>query len=186
MSGTNEARRRDSARSRELLLSAAGELFAEHGFDRTTIRDIGRHAGVDPALIARYFGGKTQLYLATVEAERSEEKLDDLLAPHRLLEVLERADRRGLVPVLQVAVQRLSDPEAEQAARTALRDRLVEPLHRRFTADGIERPLLRAELMVASVIGIALGRRAGAFDELAAVAADELSDLIHETFTPGH
>ncbi|WP_030622080.1 TetR/AcrR family transcriptional regulator [Streptomyces sclerotialus] len=185
MSGRQEARRRDSALSRELLLRAAGELFTERGFDRTTTRDIGRRAGVDAALIARYFGGKTQLYLATLEAERGDAELDDLLDPARLLRVLERADRRGLVPILQVAVQRLGDPEADEAARAALHARLVEPLHRRFTAEGLPRPRLRAEMVVAAVIGIVLGRRSGAFGELGEVAPADLSALLHATLTGG-
>ena len=54
-------RRRDSAASRDRLLSAAGELFADRGFDRTSAREIGERAGVDPTMIARYFGGKAQL-----------------------------------------------------------------------------------------------------------------------------
>ncbi|POX43203.1 TetR/AcrR family transcriptional regulator [Streptomyces sp. Ru73] len=186
MSETREARRRDSARSREALLRAAGELFAERGFDRTTIRDIGRHAGVDPALIARYFGGKTQLYLATVEAEHGDADPGDLLDPERLRYVLERADSRGLVPVFQVAVQRLAEPAAEGMARAALHDRLVEPLHRRFVAEGRDRPRLRAEMTVAAVIGIALGRQSGAFDELGGVPADELGALLLGTLAAEH
>ncbi|GAA0481203.1 helix-turn-helix domain-containing protein [Streptomyces olivaceiscleroticus] len=186
MSGTQEARRRDSARSRESLLRAAGELFAERGFDRTTTRDIGRRAGVDPALIARYFGGKTQLYLATVEAEHGDSDPGDLLDPERLLYILKRADHRGLVPVLQVAVQHLAEPAAEGAARAALHERLVEPLHRRFVAEGRDRPRLRAEMTVAAIIGIALGRRSGAFDELGEVAPDDLGGLLLDTLTAGH
>lgn len=185
MNGTQEARRRDSAVSRESLLRAASELFSERGFDRTTTRDIGRRAGVDPALIARYFGGKTQLYLAALSAEQGDEAPDDLLAPGRLRHVLERSDLRGLVPILQVAVQRLNDPEADQAARAALHERLVEPLYRRFAAEGAERPRLRAEIVVAAVVGVVLGRGSGAFDELGAVERDDLSALVLRTLTGG-
>ncbi|MFD9812101.1 MULTISPECIES: TetR/AcrR family transcriptional regulator [Streptomyces] len=185
MTGTQEARRRDSARSREALLRAASELFSERGFDRTTTRDIGRRAGVDPALIARYFGGKTQLYLAAVEAERGDAPVSDLLAPDRLRQVLEGAARRGLVPILQVGVQPLSDPEADAAARAALHDRLVEPLHRRFVAEGRAQPRLRAEIVVAAVIGIVLGRSSGAFEELGEVASDDLAALLQETLRGG-
>ncbi|MFE2696343.1 TetR family transcriptional regulator [Streptomyces mirabilis] len=41
------------------------------GFDRTTIRDISERAGVDPALIARYFGSKTLPARAGVCAGRT-------------------------------------------------------------------------------------------------------------------
>jgi len=64
----SEQRRRDSARSRQALLDAAATLFSERGFDRTTVREIGERATVDPALIARYFGGKAGLYVETLRA----------------------------------------------------------------------------------------------------------------------
>ncbi|MFI9024130.1 hypothetical protein [Streptomyces sp. NPDC053560] len=109
----------------------------------------------------------------------------DLLAPERLLYILKRADHRGLVPVLQVAVQHLAEPAAERAARTALHERLVEPLHRRFAAEGLERPRLRAEMIVAAIFGVALGRGSGAFDELGEVAPDDLGALLLDTLAAG-
>jgi AcrR family transcriptional regulator len=48
---------RDAAASKQALLEAARSLFGQRGFKSTTIRDIGERAGVDAALIARYFGG---------------------------------------------------------------------------------------------------------------------------------
>lgn len=62
-------RPRDANASREALLASARILFSERGFEQTTVRDIGDHSGVDPALIARYYGSKVKLYLATVTAE---------------------------------------------------------------------------------------------------------------------
>ncbi|MFE2373861.1 TetR family transcriptional regulator [Streptomyces sp. NPDC059398] len=182
MSGAAPGRRRDAARSRELLLTAASELFAERGFDRTTIRDIGERAGVDPALIARYFGSKTLLYVAALHAEQGGTAPADLLDEQRLREVFDRTDRRGPVPLLQVAVQPLSDPAAQDAARAALHARLVEPLHERFAREGAEQPRLRAELVTAAVTGILLGRHSGAFDELAGASPGDLVALLRGTF----
>jgi len=59
-------RKRNSAQSRELLLVAATELFSERGYEGTTIREVGVRAGVDAALIARYFGSKAQLFREAV------------------------------------------------------------------------------------------------------------------------
>ena len=42
---------------------------ASRGSSGTTIREIGERAGVDAALIARYFGSKADLYIAAVAAE---------------------------------------------------------------------------------------------------------------------
>ena len=44
------------------LLNAAEELFCEHGFDATTIRDIAAAARCNIASVNYYFGGKDKLY----------------------------------------------------------------------------------------------------------------------------
>ncbi|TWV55700.1 TetR/AcrR family transcriptional regulator [Streptomyces misionensis] len=175
-------RRRDAGRTREALLRAATDLFSERGFDRTTIRDIGERAGVDPALIARYFGSKTRLYLAALEEERGD-VVRDVLDPERLLDIVDRVERRGLVPLLQVAVEPLRDAAAADAAKAALHARLVEPLVRRFTREGVDRPRLRAELVVAAVVGVVLGHRSGAFDELGKAEAADVAGLLLDTLS---
>ena len=62
-------RSRDAVASKDALLQAAQTLFGQQGFEGTTIREIGERAGVDAALIARYFGSKADLYIAAVAAE---------------------------------------------------------------------------------------------------------------------
>lgn len=49
------------------LLKSARQVFARRGFDATSVREIARAAGVDPALMAHYFGSKEQLWCAVVE-----------------------------------------------------------------------------------------------------------------------
>jgi AcrR family transcriptional regulator len=51
-----------------VLLRAAQRRFGVLGFDRTTTRDIARDAGVNVALIRRYFGGKEGLFQAVIAA----------------------------------------------------------------------------------------------------------------------
>ncbi|MHC4119564.1 MAG: CerR family C-terminal domain-containing protein [Planctomycetota bacterium] len=48
---------------RDRLLSAAEELFAERGFDGTSVRDLAAAAGCNIASVNYYFGGKEKLYV---------------------------------------------------------------------------------------------------------------------------
>jgi AcrR family transcriptional regulator len=60
---------RKSERTRASILQAARTLFAERGYDGTTVRDVAACAGVDPALVIRYFGNKEELFVRAAEFE---------------------------------------------------------------------------------------------------------------------
>ncbi|MFO1021402.1 MAG: CerR family C-terminal domain-containing protein [Planctomycetales bacterium] len=53
--------------TRERLIHAAGEIFAEKGFRSTTVREICDRANANLAAVNYHFGDKFQLYLAAVE-----------------------------------------------------------------------------------------------------------------------
>ncbi len=70
---------RESTRQR--LLDAAGMVFAEHGYDRATGKEICERAGANPAAINYHFGGKDKLYAAALhEAHRRFLTAEDLRA----------------------------------------------------------------------------------------------------------
>ena len=56
-----------SAQTRERLLHAAAQEFAEHGFTRATVRNICQRAGANIAAVNYHFGDKEQLYVATLQ-----------------------------------------------------------------------------------------------------------------------
>ena len=54
--------RQDGVETRESILVAAEDEFAEKGFELASAREICRRAGVNSALLSRYFGSKDELY----------------------------------------------------------------------------------------------------------------------------
>ena len=60
-------RKRDSAATRAAILQAARRRFASEPFEQVGVRNVASDAGVDAALIARYFGSKEDLFRAVVD-----------------------------------------------------------------------------------------------------------------------
>ncbi len=60
-------RTRDPQRSRNAILAAAESLFAEHGYEGTSLAEIAAHAGLSRGTPSYFFGAKEQLYLEVLD-----------------------------------------------------------------------------------------------------------------------
>ena len=60
-------RERNPDRSREAILDAAERLFAEQGYDATSLSQVGQAAGVSRGTPGYFFGSKADLYRAVLE-----------------------------------------------------------------------------------------------------------------------
>jgi AcrR family transcriptional regulator len=80
-------------RTRERIVEAALALFAESGYEATTMRDVAREAGASLGLAYRYFASKEEFALALYMrlAEESEEWAGNGLAGGTVAERFERA-----------------------------------------------------------------------------------------------
>jgi TetR/AcrR family transcriptional regulator len=58
---------RNADRSRESILDAAELLFADHGFESTSLNEVGLKAGVSRGTPGYFFGSKAELYRAVIE-----------------------------------------------------------------------------------------------------------------------
>jgi AcrR family transcriptional regulator len=59
--------RRSSQQTKAAILAAARDRFAAAGFEGATIRAIAADAGIDPAMVMRYYGSKDKLFAAAAE-----------------------------------------------------------------------------------------------------------------------
>lgn len=59
-------RERDASRSRETILDAAERLFADRGYDATSLSGVGQAAGVSRGTPGYFFGAKADLYGAVL------------------------------------------------------------------------------------------------------------------------
>jgi AcrR family transcriptional regulator len=64
-------RRPGPSTTREQILAAARESFARRGYDATSVNAVAAKAGVDPALVRRFFGSKEGLLNAVLTVAMS-------------------------------------------------------------------------------------------------------------------
>ena len=68
--------------TRDRLVAAAAEVFAEKGYDRAGVQEIARRAGFTTGAIYGRFRGKAELLLAAIEAQ-SDDEFEQLFAENR-------------------------------------------------------------------------------------------------------
>jgi AcrR family transcriptional regulator len=171
---TTARRPHDAAATRQALLEAARQLFDEVGYDRATTREIGERAGVDPALIARYFDGKEGLFLAAI-AEVAGQEVEIDYEPAALLEtLLSFWDERGHSPISRALASPALTEEMRQRVSGVVEDRLVSDLAEELRRRGAPDPELRAELLIAIAVGVAMTRSNGTLEKLAAASHEQV------------
>jgi len=74
---TAPPRRRDAQATSAAILESAKTQFARAGYEGATLRDIATGAGVDVALVSRYFGGKEGLFTEALKASIHTDRMGD-------------------------------------------------------------------------------------------------------------
>ncbi|GAA4078761.1 TetR family transcriptional regulator [Actinomadura miaoliensis] len=175
MDSSRAERRR---RSEQRILAAARTLFAERGFERTTIRAVAASAGVDPALVMQYFGSKQGLFERAAQAPAAPDgdvRPDDVVENY--LESL-RVKLGGLPPVSQATLRSmLTHPDAAATARSALTDQ-IDQLAAALPGDDAA---LRAALAISLMLGVTLGHQMLDLPPLADASPDEIARLLRPT-----
>ncbi|WP_371786044.1 TetR/AcrR family transcriptional regulator [Streptosporangium subroseum] len=148
-------RRRDAAATREAVLLAAREVFAELGYDRAGIRDIGARAGVDARLIGRYFGSKEGLFTEVVDLAFEKTMMMGPGHNHQMARSLLIDSTPEPADGMLIALRSASNERAAAIMRANL-----ERNYQRVVTDGLAGPDAagRAALLIAICSGVQLMR----------------------------
>jgi AcrR family transcriptional regulator len=152
-------------RSRERILTAALEVFAEKGYEAASISDITARAGVSRGLISYYFSSKDQL-----AAELLDRWLDGIAAiltiegtpDERLAGIIDGALMAAAttLPIQRLAISLMMQPtthpvfaEVEQAKSVRVAQ-IEDAIRSIFTARGAADPAVEEMLLRATLEGV--------------------------------
>ncbi|MBO3749921.1 helix-turn-helix transcriptional regulator [Streptosporangiaceae bacterium NEAU-GS5] len=181
-------RRRDAANTRRLLLEAARQRFAYDGYAATTVRDIADDAGVNVALINRYFSSKEGLFAACLEGVEEELRrtggtpLGEV--PDAIAGQLAGSAGDATKQILLLLLRSSGDERVDQIRLGVLRayaERLASAAGWRPGEPDEAQLLLRAQLILCASAGIVILRASGLQPLASASGADltpPLRDLV--------
>ena len=176
-------RKRDAAVTRAAILEAAKAQFAVLGYDRAALRDISAEAGVDVALIKRYFGGKEGLFTEALKASFRPD----------LFQSWDRATFAGEIAVMmagavptdetrthsfQFLLRAATSPTTAPLLNVAIQDRFLAPIQSWLGEDPTG---ARARVLAATFIGFLVERLIRA-EALEGAERDEFIRLATATF----
>ena len=149
--------RRSSVETKAVILAAARERFGRAGFQGATIRGIAADAGVDPAMVMRYYGNKDKLFAAAADFDL---ELPDFAATDRgelgrslVRHFLQRWEGDDALVILLRSSA--TNAEAAQRMRQIFGTQL-QPLVASFVPAG--EAGARAGLIATQILGLALCR----------------------------
>ena len=189
MSARRTGRRPGKPATRDAILAAARDAFAERGFDGTSIRGVAAAAKVDPALVHHYFGTKNDLFLAAIEAPVDPREL----TPAILEGGPDELGARLVHAMLTVWGGPESGPRVAAILRSALHHEPSARLLREFVTTQILRPVttgldlpsgeasFRAGLVASQLVGLALARYVLRLEPLASASPEAVEAAIGPT-----
>ena len=148
-------RKRNAEATREDILQAGISCFAADAYDRVGVRQIAAMAGVDPALVIRYFGSKEGLFQEAVQSVQTDLDPDTLAPEHWPLigagfarTITEPRIRDSLLLTIRAA----TSSTAAQLVADRIREAYANPLAAHM---GGSHAQMRAELLNAVLLGAA-------------------------------
>lgn len=146
---------RNAAATRERLLEYACKRFVHESYENVGLREIARDAGVDVALVGRYFGSKEQLFKDVLHRTNSDwqtlageaEDLPSFLA-HLVTDDLTSSTVH--VERLLIMLRSASSPQASALVRASFGEDVLDPLSRLLSGPNQQ---LRAAMALTVLVG---------------------------------
>ena len=180
-------RRRGATDTREQIAEAARTAFAELGYERASFRRIATAAGVDPALVVHFYGSKEDLFrqvmaLPPTIADALERLADGPreTVGRRLAELVVGALENPTSRTITLGRIRCATTHPDAAA--LVRETVTRDLRKLAEALTDDRPDVRAVLLGAHVVGIALARYAVLVEPLASMSPSDVVEVVAPTF----
>jgi AcrR family transcriptional regulator len=179
----SRGRRPGPSHTRDEILAAARRLFAQRGFQGTTMRGIAAEAGVNAALVHHYYGNKEQLLIAAMNLP---------LNPAVVIEQLRDAGPREQLGerIVRFFVRTWRDPSTGQPLQALLRAaaatdtsaasmrQFLENVMVPRVAGLLDVPPLRVAGAFSQLIGFALAGTILRVEPLASASEDDLVALL--------
>lgn len=157
---TGPARARNAGATRAAILDAARCRFARQGYDGASTRDIAADAGIDPALINRYFGSKDDLFAEVLACSKGAEHLADGCRTQfgdRVARMLiYDAPDDDKMEMLAIMLLSAGSPKAKDALRRQHEERFHQPFEC-WLGEGPDAGA-RARLASSIILGFAVSR----------------------------
>ncbi|MET7403421.1 TetR family transcriptional regulator [Dactylosporangium sp. NPDC005572] len=189
-----EPRRRDAAATRQALLRAARRRFAGTGYAATTVREVADEAGVNVALISRYFESKEGLFAACLadaveELRRTTGEITFAEVPEAIAAQIAGTGADGRPnEVLMLLLRSSGDERADAIRRRVLRSYAERLVAASGGDPGDDEAVLRGEVVLAASMGVVMLRSSGLEPLVSAGAEDlvgPLRDLVGALLTRG-
>ncbi|WP_293368037.1 TetR/AcrR family transcriptional regulator [Phenylobacterium sp.] len=153
-------RKRNAEATRAAILEAAKAQFALLGYDCAVLRDIAREAGVDVALVKRYFGGKEALFVEALKASFGPDGARDwdrTTFAHEMATMLADSPHvdEARTHRFQFLLRAAISPTTAPLLNVLVHDRFLEPIRQWLGGADAD---ARARVLAASYIGFLVER----------------------------
>ncbi|WP_083452703.1 TetR family transcriptional regulator [Mycolicibacterium goodii] len=176
--------------SRDAVLAAAKQRFAQQGYEKTTLRAIAADAGVDPAMVLYLFGSKADLFRESLRLILDPDMLRGAIEgpPEevgvrmvtRYLKIWESPETAASIRAMLVAAT--SNSDAHDALRSFMQEYVLTAVSEVIGGGG-EQARLRAMLAGSNLLGTAMLRYVMEVPPLATLPAEDVVRLIAPTVT---